>query len=409
MPVVGAEHRPEVALLLAIARVELTEGEKAQLKNLLAGAIDWPYLLDLAGMHGLEPLLLLHLEQNAAAMVPPDEMQSLRESCRRIAMRNLILATRLGAISAHFRRRGIEHISFKGPLLAEVYYGNGALRSSSDLDILVPEAKVAAARDALDEIGFSDQFGLNKAQQALVFRFNHEHGFTSADGVVVDLQWGLAPKLIAGRVDMAGIWRRVRMARLVDCEVPTFGPEDLLFGLLLHAGNDNHAWAQFSQFCDMVQVLKAHPQMDWDIVESHLGDAYTRRSVYVSLYILQKYWQARIPAELLTRIASDPWVARLADCSEREWWPMPALVETKSALRWLLNRSRGEAAGDRARLLFGNIFTPTRNDFKAFNLPGILKPLYPALRVLRFVGECAGRHLRDRRNGQAGGASEGLL
>ena len=70
-------------------------------------------------------------------------------------------------------------------------------------------------------------WGLNQAQQALVFRFNHEHGFTAADGVMLDLQWGLAQRNVSRRVDMAGIWRRVTMARLLDFDAPTFCAEDL--------------------------------------------------------------------------------------------------------------------------------------------------------------------------------------
>jgi len=388
---VTGQSQPELALLLAIARVGLTESEKRHLNELLAAGPDWQRLLALAEMHGLEALLFIHLKQNAAGMVPAAVMESLRETSNRIAGRNLILAKRLEAVSAHLRARGIEHAAFKGPLLAEVYYGNCALRFTHDLDLVVPAHCAAAARDALSEMGFRDQFGLDEAQQALVFRFNYEHGFKAADGVLVDLHWGLAPKLSARKIDMAGLWRRVRLAKLMDGEVPMFGAEDLLFSLALHAGNDNHAWSQFSQFCDMAEVLRAHPKFDWAIVEIHLGGENIRRSVYVSLYILEKHWQAGIPEEMFAKICSDPEVARLADRVEAEWWPMPTQVETKPTLEWLLARSRGESMVNRARLLIGQALTPTRNDFHAVKLPGALEWLYPVVRLARIVGGSAAR------------------
>jgi len=147
----------------------------------------------------------------------------------------------------------------------------------------------------------------------------------------------------------------------------------------------------------MAEVLKAHPQFDWEIVESHLGDENVRRSVWVSLYILEKHWQAGIPEDVLARIGSDPEVAQLADLVEAEWWPMPTEVETKPSLEWLLVRSRGESLANRARLLMGQALTPTRNDFSALKLPGALEWLYPIVRLGRFaVGSAAGAEGRAK-------------
>lgn len=375
--------RPEMALLLTIARVELTASEQSLLLDLLAGPLDWEYLLAMADWHGLEPLLFHHLHRHAAGIVSPQVMQTLRENCNRIAQRNLILASKLQAISAHLRSRKIEHISYKGPLLGEAYYGNCALRVSSDIDIVVPPPRLVAARDALGEIGFSDMYGLSAAQQAAAFRFGFEHSFTAAGGLDVDLHWRVVPKFISRSLDMAGIWRRVTMARLFDCAVPTFCPEDLLVALCLHA-SQNH-WAQLSHFCDLAQLLQVHPQLDWNIVCTHLGDSSTARIVYVCLDLLRRHWHAQIPKDMMARISADPQVARLAHRIQTEWWPAPISIRTETNLRWLLDRSSGEDMGDRLPLLLGVTLTPTLIDFETFKLPRILAPLYPVLRALRLA------------------------
>jgi hypothetical protein len=372
-----------MALLLMIARVELSSGEKNVLADLLAAQLDWDFLLVMAAHHGLEPLLFHHLHAFAPEIVPRRSVQTLREISKVIAGRNLLLASSLKEISAHLRKRGIEHIAYKGPLLAEVYYGNCTLRVFNDLDFLVKPSSAEAARDALDEMGFRDKYGLSAAQQASSFRFGFEHPFTAAGGVDLDLHWRLVQKFKARSLDMEGIWKRVTMVPFWGGEVPAFCPEDLLVALCLHAGH--HGWQQLSQMCDLAQLFHVQPRLDWEIVRRHLGDSNTRRIVYVSLRLLREHWDAQIPEDQVSMISADPHVARLADRIQMEIWPSPSPALTTSSLRWMLDRSSGEDLADRLRLLAGSFLCPAVEDFEIFRLPLILSPLYPLLRVSRLA------------------------
>jgi hypothetical protein len=216
-----------MALLIAIARIELNPSEQSHLQDLLSGPLDWDHLRVMAERHNLEPLLFTHLHRYGAGLVPPEILQSLREECKSIARRSWILATRLQGISAHLQAQGIKHISYKGPLFAELYYGSCALRVSNDLDLIVRPSDLARVRKALGEIGFSDQNGLTSEQQAVSFRFGFEHPFHDATGVELDLHWRVVQKFKSRSLDMEGIWQRLRLARLFDSNVPTFCPEDM--------------------------------------------------------------------------------------------------------------------------------------------------------------------------------------
>ena len=380
-------NRPELALLITIARVELLPAERSALSDLLAGPLDWDYLLSLAYWHGLEPLLYLHLHSFTEETVPARVMLTLRENCKVIGGRNLILASRLKAVSAHLRAQQIEHIAYKGPLLAEVYYGNCTLRVFHDLDILVRPSRIEDVRDALVKIGFSDKYGLSASQQAASFRFGFEHPFTAVGGVDLDLHWRLVQTFKSRSLDMEGIWKRVAMVPFWGGEAPTFCPEDLLVVLCLHAGH--HGWQQLSHMCDISQLFRKHPQLDWNIVDSHLGDSNTTRMVYVSLNLLEEHWEVQIPAVMRARISADPHVARLAGRIQTEIWSSPNPALTTSSLRWLLDRSAGEDLRDRLRLLLGSVFCPAVEDFELFRLPQSLAPLYPGLRVLRLAHKYA--------------------
>ena len=376
-------NRPELALLLTIARVELLQKEKAVLKGLLTSPLDWDYLLLMAYRHGLEPLLYLHLHSLGTEIVPASAMQILRENSKVIAGRNLILASRLKEISQHLCARQIEHIAYKGPLLAEICYGNCTLRVFNDLDILVRSTRLEAARDALIEIGFSDKYGMSAGQQAASFRFGFEHPFTAAGGVDLDLHWRLIQRFKAHTLDMAGIWKRVAMVPFWGGEVPAFCPEDMVLALCLHAAH--HGWQQLSHLCDIAQLFRTHPRLEWNIVRSHLRDSNTKRMVLVSLRLLEEHWDSPVPEDLMAAISADPHIARLANRIQTEIWPSPSPALTTSSLRWMLDRSSGVDLTDRLRLLAGSFFCPAVEDFEIFRLPPILTSLYPGLRFLRLA------------------------
>jgi hypothetical protein len=372
-----------MALLLAIARVELRPGDWELLNKLLAGSLDWEYLLTMASRHGLEPLLFHHLHSVSNGFVPDSALQTLREECKMIAGRNMILAAKLNGISAHLSAGGIRHLAYKGPVLAEVYYGNCALRVFRDLDILVPETELEAARCALAQLGFRDKGGLSAAQRAASFRYGFEHPFTADGGIDLDLHWRVVQRFKARAIDMEGIWKRTETVRFWGSEVPTFSAEDLFVSLCLHAGH--HGWMQLSQICDLHQVLQARPHFDWEIVVSHLGDSNTRRLVYVCLNLLHECWGVELPEDLINRIHSDPHVATLSRVVRTEIWSVLSPRLTTSNLRWMLERSAGERVGDRARLMAGSFFCPAVEDFEAFRLPRGLGALYPGLRVMRLA------------------------
>jgi hypothetical protein len=390
---VVSKGRPELELLLAIASLGPDSPSYSQLHEHLSHPLDWEHLHALAAWHGMAPLLFHHLTQSqtsqSQAQPPAEAMQALREECRQIAQRNLILAAKLQWVCAHLRSRGLAHIVFKGPLLAERLYGNCALRVSHDLDLLVPEDRLEAVRDALAELGFSDKYGLTPAQQAASFRFGFEHPFAAAGGLDLDLHWRIVPRFIAPSLEMAGLWRRLRMAPLFGSQLPTFAPEDELVALCLHAGQ--HEWVQISHFCDLAQLLARYPQLDWQLVRSHLGDPHTRRTVFVCLHLLRQHWQLPLPAEMLQAMASDAHAALLARRVATSLWPMPGLMPLQSDLGWLRTRTAGEPFGVRARVMLGIVLGPTLDDFAALRLPRPLAPLYPLLRALRLARKYATR------------------
>ena len=106
-----------------------------------------------AEQHGMEPLVLAHIER--AGLAIPDDLRA-RLHARRIqhahagAVRTPVVADVAKAMS----QAGVPLLVLKGAALAQLVYGDPRLRPMRDVDLLVRKADAALALDVLTRSGF---------------------------------------------------------------------------------------------------------------------------------------------------------------------------------------------------------------------------------------------------------------
>ena len=128
---------PEADLLIACARASLDPANRAWIIELIQADIDWGKLTALAGGHGMRALLYWHLNAISPVGIPPEFIADLERQYQNNAVRNLLRVRELGKLLAAFEAQGIPIIPYKGPVLAELAYGNLSLRQFADLDVLI--------------------------------------------------------------------------------------------------------------------------------------------------------------------------------------------------------------------------------------------------------------------------------
>ena len=136
-------------MLLCCARTNLSPEIVEQIRGLLHSAMDWPYLLRMAGGHGLIPLLYFNLKNNFPDSIPAPISDQLHVQFLANAGRNLLLAEELLKILALFETNAIPAIPYKGPVLAASLYGDLTLRTFGDLDIIVRKPDIQRAKALL--------------------------------------------------------------------------------------------------------------------------------------------------------------------------------------------------------------------------------------------------------------------
>ena len=376
---------PEGQVLLACARRALGPQERERLREQAAGPLDWELLLRAAEAQGVEPLLCWHLSESAAEAVPGALRERLKARFALHARSNLLLAGELTRILGRLEAAGIPALAYKGPVLAQMLYGNLALREFSDLDILLGREDVAAAQAALLESGYRPATELSPQQQAAWLRSNCELGLVSRDGaILLELHWRIAPRYFSAEPAVSDLLARAQPVPVGGALLRTLGAEDLLLALSLHAAK--HAWRGLGWLCDIGELLRAYPGLDWTAVEGRAQKLGLRRLLDLPLHLANQALGAPLPAEARARVAADMEVAAMArEILARPLLESPGAEWSLADHRFLL-RAR-ERRGDRLRYLLRLAVTPGSAEWQSVRLPGFLFPLYPAVRLARLAGK----------------------
>jgi len=239
-----------------------------------ADAIDWPWVVERAGVHKVDGLLAARVDACRLTDRLPAEIEECFAKIRRAAQRKAGAAQRtLQELARNFERHGIPFLVIKGSVLAEHVYGNPAIRRFDDIDIVVRPEAMAAAEGMLRALGY--QLGQIEALLAIrpaagiesrtaervtrrfYERFHYELPLTPTaghDGVPVDLHWHVAPasKLT---VDAAGLWERTATLVVADTRVTTFDLEATLIHLAVHATTCSLAGFKLLPLCDIAWAV----------------------------------------------------------------------------------------------------------------------------------------------------------
>lgn len=383
----------EARLLLACARTTADPGQSATIRAVLDSLIRWPELIALAEQHKVLPLISRQLHAVAADRVPQPVLDQLRDQALGAARHSLFLTGALIQVLALFQAHGIEAIPLKGPLLATVAYGNLALRQFDDLDILVHTRDMLPARDLLIAQGYRPLVQLTDRQAESYLRSQYVYPFVSDDGsTIVELHHDIRPRYFAFHLDPEQLWTRLERLPLGGREVLNLAPEDLLLMLSVHGAN--HCWERLAWICDLAELIRARPDLDWRRL---LDDARTsggERMLLLGLLLARDLLGAALPELVNRRIAEDAALPPLLAATTAGLFRAAAEPLTASERARFHLRSR-ERWRDRWQYCWYLLISPTEEDWTLQPLPAALTFLYALCRPLKLLGRYGMRPLKD--------------
>ena len=380
---------------MAFSQARPDQGKLLRLASPL-GEKEWGCLLQRSGGLGVLPLLSWNASRCFPQALPDPILERLRQGLFRNLQRNLLLSAELVELLKGLKLHGVEAIPFKGPVLAEALYGNVALRPCGDLDIVVHPRDLPKARELLLARGYRFKTNWTPRQRAFN-RFSQCHdSLVREEGLfAVDLHWRLAPGCFSFLGAIEQMWERLETVSFYGEKIPSFSSEDLLIVLCHHGAK--HRWERLMWICDLDQLIRLHPEWNWEKIIERAREIGEERILLLGLYLASSFWDVPLPRQLVQRFQEDPVVKSLGQ---------------RIAQRLFQNGGRGtggffnllpyywrmkERVSDRIRDSLFHAWTavsPSPAEWERWPLPDPFFFLYYALRPLRLIGRSGRRLLK---------------
>jgi hypothetical protein len=373
----------EISLLLLCSRTHLDPVQIDRLQYLVQQPVNWSDLLTTADWHGLTPLLHNHLSTYGTAFVPADILAQLQTSYRQNFQKNLRLTTELLKLVQYLETNGVPVLCYKGPTLAQMAYGNLALRQFTDLDLLVPASAVLQTTHLLISQGYVPQFTLTDPQTLTYTRLRNEHAFWHAEKqVCIDLHWAILPRYYSFSPDSEIFWADGDRLTFANQTVVTLSREHLLLFLCAHGAK--HNWSHLGWICDLVELLRVSPDLDWQKVQHLAGQIGTLRMLLLGLYLAHQVLGAPLPPSLLTALSQDLTIPPLAQLIEHQLFHppqnLPRPLQDASIYLKTFNLPK-----DIIWFWIDMILVPTPLEWQVIALPRTLSLLYYPIRIFRLI------------------------
>lgn len=364
-------------LILLVARRELDDERRAELRRLVQQEINWEYLFATAQAHGVLPLLHKHLSGES---VPSHFLSRLKRESVANSQNVLHLIAKQLRVVKLFKENGVRVVLFKGPLLAQMAYGEMSLRQAGDIDVLISRRDFVRASTLLESLGYEMSPRLTPAQLAshlsnhCELQFMRDEWFT-----IVDLHWDLAPRSFVFNLHADEVMSRLQPVSLAGTTVETFGAEDLVLYLAMHGAK--HLWRRLEWIASLSESIRATTTLNWEVLVQRAEQAHATRMLALGLRLAEKLCDLNIPTHVLANVDPDGAMQRMSEqVSAQLFNTFGAADSTETNLYNLriMDRKR-----DAIISALRAIFVPTLPDWQALALPAPLHSLYYAFRPLR--------------------------
>ena len=350
--------------------------------------LDWNTLIQLAERHAVIGLLFRALERRNDT--PKAMLSYLKQRTLESARFDLTLSVELVRLEQLFTSHGIQMVSLKGPALGSVLYGNAALRSSSDLDLLIRPGDVLPAKKLLEDSGFFMQSFLpSKEAEACLVRRDSQITFSrpitsDSDLLFVDLHWRLLPGYFPKSFDEQELWLQLNRVPIGETSVSTLSPEHLLLFLCAHG--TKHLWDRLGWICDVARLVQLDLGIDWSDVFAKAKKTNTSRMLSLGLLLATKMLGVRLPEVAHERAHSDKLALTLMRKIEKRLYDV-VLTPATAVESAVFSRHAFEGRVQRLRFVVGVFLEPTEAEYQALKLPIRLHGIYYLFRPLRLTAK----------------------
>jgi hypothetical protein len=389
-----AVARLEDRLILSSARTRLDAGSALEdglgrtASEFSLDSLDWEYIIATAERHRVLPLITEHLHtyQNDYGQIPEPARQRMQQYTQRCIQRNLALTLELRGLLKLLDSQGIPAIPYKGLALGFSAYKAVALRPVRDLDLIVRKVDIPRITALMLANGYyrttdtgepleqsAEESSSNRFRYVVTFRRGEDHP-------QIEIHWRFSADTQVLPFEEAGFWQNLQPLKFSGISTVSMTPENTLLLLLAHGSK--HLWSELLWTCDVLEYVRQHPTLDWELLERRAATLNAIRFVHLGVLVAHRLLGLQSP--LLERARTDVTALHICEaiCADYFTPKETHLAELRQYLTEVRLRE-----GWRQRLEFVayllNTTSPSHRDMAFLRLPRPLYFLYGILRPMR--------------------------
>ena len=373
---------PESEWVVAALRARYNSGALEILRR-PSSDVDWTVLLETARRNAVVQLIELVMRELPPSSVPEVVREGFAREAKEIAILNLELIRELVRVLDLLEAEGIVAMPYKGPVLAQVAYGNLSLRRFADLDVLVNRADVGKAVRVLAADGYRSDAQLSTRQVEALLDNGHDWHLDKAGRYLVEVQWSVANREHMLPRGVQQLMDRASSVRLAGRDIPTLDPTDQIVVLAMHGGI--HLFTRLAWVCDMVEAMSHVLGADADAALRIAHRARARRMLLFAVAMVDRILDVRPAPDLAAQARADSQLGRVLESI------LPAVLAPGAPD----HRSPQVRVGTRAALadrrrdavhgMWRAVITPKASDYATVRLPDAVWPAYHLVRLGRLA------------------------
>jgi len=353
-------------------------------------------LLSLARVHGVLPLVYQAVQRHATDTISKDCLAELKQQNLYVVMQNMAMSAELVRAVSLLQENGIRVLSFKGPALSRLAYGDVVLRQYVDLDILIKKQDIARSIALLTEDGYLPQISLSEGVNTAFYDCVNVIGLGKK--ICIEVHWALLSKNYAVDWPEKSLWQESDSVDIECKHISMLSFNNHLLYLCVHGAK--HLFERLEWVCDIDRMVRTREAMvstqenqltrEWSGLFEDAKVLGIERMLLLGLSLAHQLLALPLPKDISDKVLNDSAVQALHQQIISQNYSRQENRGRSYSTFGLLWRMR-ENYSDRMRFAWRAMFAPKFDDFKAVQLPAGLVFLYPFIRPFRLFFKYFGR------------------
>jgi hypothetical protein len=365
--------KPEDKLILNCGHSQINDELEKKIIKLVNLNLDWEYIVDMATRHRLRPLLYYNLNKICPDKVPEDVLASLREFYHSNVRKNLMMTGELVKVMKLLEENGVNAVTYKGPVLAQMAYGNVGYREFGDLDIFIKKEDALKSKNTM----ISNEYCLNppiKLKNSIYVKLDSEYRFESDSGALIEINWNFEGIFFFIPFPSEFLFNESITFEINNFNINTVNNENQFLMLNIHCAK--HDWNSLIWICDLSEFLK-NKSVDWELITEKAKYMGVKRIFNVNMLLLKDLFGLEVPKEIEQNL--DPHAKKMVLKIKKRLFQKDGaswnLIE-----KFFLDLKKRENLKTGLTDCKNSIFKPSYKDYNTIKLPEYLFTAYPLIR-----------------------------